>query len=88
VLPLLGGVAGLVLAGLGEGIVEAGNTSPVSLVLYLLGIAVFAVSAWPLVPLVLDLPAEAATAPAGRGWAAGFLGAAGDRPAPAARWRV
>jgi hypothetical protein len=88
VLPLLGGVAGLVLAGLGEGIVESHNTSELSLVLYLVGIAVFAVSAWPLVPRVLDLAAEPAAAPTGRGWAAGFLGAPGDRPAPAARWRV
>jgi hypothetical protein len=86
--PLLGGVAGLVLAGLGEGIVESGNTSELSLVLYLIGIAVFAVSAWPLVPQVLDLPAEPAAAPAGRGFAAGFLGAPGDSPAPAARRRV
>ena len=61
------------------------NTTELSLVLYLIGIAVFAVSAWPLVPLVLDLPADAGAAPAGRGWAAWFLGAPGDSPAPARR---
>ncbi len=79
---------GLALAGWGEAIVESGNTTEVSAVLYLLGIAVFAASAWLLVPRPLDLPAAGGTAPAGRGFAAWFRGAPEDRPAPERRRRV
>lgn len=45
-IPLLGGLLGIALASAGELLIEAGNRTPLSLVLYLLGIAAFAISAW------------------------------------------
>src|SRR3954453_19630803 len=71
--PLLGAGAALVLAGLGELLVESGNTSIVSLVLYAVAIGLFTWSAWLLPPAPADLPvAEARAVPAPvrqrRGW--------------------
>src|SRR5438045_3046178 len=74
-LPLTGGALALALAGLGEALVEEGNTTPLSLLLYLVAIALFALSAWPLRPRPVDQPAEAlAPASARRGLAAWWLG--------------
>ncbi|PZS00248.1 MAG: hypothetical protein DLM69_06545 [Candidatus Chloroheliales bacterium] len=42
--------------------VEAGDTSPFSLVLYLIAIACFTISAWPLPPAAFDLPQTRTTA--------------------------
>jgi 4-amino-4-deoxy-L-arabinose transferase-like glycosyltransferase len=57
-IPLVGGFAALALALWGESIVESGNTTPSSLVLYLLAIALFAASALPMPQTAVDLPGE------------------------------
>ena len=56
--PLAGGLAGLALAGAGELLVENKDKSQLSPILYLAGVAVFAISAWPLRPAPTDLPDE------------------------------
>src|SRR5436189_3392086 len=55
-IPLAGGFGGIALAAAGELLVESGNKTPLSLLLYLLGIAAFAVSAWYVPPTPQDLP--------------------------------
>ncbi|HUS14271.1 MAG TPA: glycosyltransferase family 39 protein, partial [Chloroflexia bacterium] len=58
--PLIGGVGALVLAGTGEALVAAGNTSPLSLLLYLVAIGLFAWSAKASSPVASPEPASAA----------------------------
>jgi 4-amino-4-deoxy-L-arabinose transferase-like glycosyltransferase len=55
-IPLVGGLLALALASIGESIVRARNTTPISLYLYLAAIALFAVTAWFLPPSRDDLP--------------------------------
>jgi len=64
IFPLLGGVVALALAAWAEVIVESKNTTPLSLALYLAAILLFAISAWPLPPAAVDLPADALEAQA------------------------
>jgi hypothetical protein len=63
-LPLAGGVAALLLAAAGEALVESHNTTSLSLLLYLLAIALFAGSAWLVPPAPVDLPVLGPAAPA------------------------
>jgi hypothetical protein len=56
-------LVGLALAAAGEWLVESKNIGQLSLALYLVGIALFAVSAWYLQPSVEDLPEEVPEAP-------------------------
>jgi hypothetical protein len=79
--PLAGGVLSLILAAIGELIVQSGSGSPLSLVLYLAAILLFTVSAWPMPPAEADLPSgEGAGAlprsRAVRGWVVLGLGTA------------
>src|SRR5439155_14863759 len=64
-MPLAGGFGGVALAAVGEMLVEGGDRSFLSLLLYLAGIALFAVSAWRVPPTAHDLPptAQAAVSP-------------------------
>ncbi|MDQ6692843.1 MAG: glycosyltransferase family 39 protein [Chloroflexota bacterium] len=55
-----GGVLALLLAGWGEAVVESGNTTPLSLLLYSVAIALFVVSGWFLRPATVDLPSPTA----------------------------
>jgi hypothetical protein len=57
-IPLLGGFGGIALAVAGELLVESGDKTPVSLLLYLAGIAAFAISAWYMPPAAEDLPQD------------------------------
>jgi hypothetical protein len=61
--PLFGSGVALLLAGAGELLVESGNTSILSLVLYALAIGLFTWTAWMLPPASADLPSEEAAAP-------------------------
>lgn len=56
--PLGGGLAGIGLAGSGELLVQLNNSSHLSLILYLLGIVIFAISARSLPPASSDMPAN------------------------------
>jgi hypothetical protein len=56
--PLAGGLGALVLGGLGEALVESGNTTVLSLFLYLAGIGLFAWSASLLPPALGDMPSK------------------------------
>jgi hypothetical protein len=66
-LALAGGVGALLLAAAGEALVESHNTTPVSLLLYLVAIALFAASAWLVPPAPVDLPVLGPVAPATAG---------------------
>ena len=57
IFPLLGGVVSLALAVWAEIIVESKDSTPLSLVLYLVAILLFAISAWFMPPAGVDLPA-------------------------------
>ncbi|HET9495311.1 MAG TPA: glycosyltransferase family 39 protein [Chloroflexia bacterium] len=79
--PLVGGVLSLILAGIGELIVQSGSGSPLSLVLYLAAILLFTVSAWPMPPAESDMPSEEVVVALPRsrstwGWAVLGLGTA------------
>ncbi len=56
-LPLLGGIVGVGLCWWGETIVEAHDTTPLSMYLFFLGIAIFTVSGWLLAAARYDVPA-------------------------------
>jgi hypothetical protein len=58
-MPLAGGFGGIALAALGEILVERGDRTFISPLLYLAGIALFAISAWRVPPTTHDLPQTA-----------------------------
>lgn len=58
ILPLAGGLAALGLGWVAEEIVRSRNTTPLSLLLYIIAIVLFAASARPLPARTYDLPAE------------------------------
>src|SRR5436190_8644229 len=78
-IPLLGGLLGLALSGAAEVLIEGGDRTPLGLALYLLGIGVFAVSAWarwsPVSETALDAPAEELPQAANRGRVWAIMGA-------------
>ncbi len=61
--PLIGGVAGLVLAGGGQFLAQWGDTTWLFVLLYLAGVALFTVSARQSSPAAADLPADARATP-------------------------
>ncbi len=80
VIPLAGGALALILAGFAEMRVEAGDKSAVSMILYLIAIACFILSAWPLPATAYDMPAASAAdlpaVPTRRRWIVPGIGVA------------
>jgi hypothetical protein len=77
ILPLAGGAIGLAVAGGGEFLVRQGPASWLFLLLYVVGIVGFTVSAWSLPPGLADGPGEPQAAPAStaaRAWLAPGIG--------------